>query len=62
MDIFVEQLDTIEDAGGAAKTMIEDGSVEALVRPAPTSEKTSETGYGEASRREMDRMIDSKRK
>ncbi|MDP6707744.1 MAG: CvpA family protein [Alphaproteobacteria bacterium] len=61
-EVFEATLNTIEDAGDAAKTMIEDGSVEALVRPAPTSEKTSETGYGEASRREMDRMIESKRK
>ncbi len=59
-EVFEAALTTIEDAGDAAKTMLEDVDMNTIARPAPTAEKTSETGYGEAPRRDMDRIIRGK--
>ncbi len=61
-EVFEAALATIEDAGGGAKTMFEDVDLNSIARQPPPAEKTSETGYGEAPRQEMDRIIRSKQK
>ncbi len=61
-EVFASALETIEEASDAAQMVIQEGTVSVIKEPAPTTEKTSETGYQEAPRKDLDRLIDSKQK
>lgn len=58
-EVFAAALDTIEEAGGAAQMLLEEGAITSAQDPAPSSEKRNEAGYQATPRQQMDRLIDS---
>jgi membrane protein required for colicin V production len=61
-ELFESALKTIDEAGDAAGTMIKKGSVKATEQPAAEAEPDKQTGYPEAPRQQMDRLIESQQK
>ena len=58
--VFAATLETIEDASGAAQDMFEDGRLESIRPTLPPDGKTNESGYRDAPRQDMNRLIQSK--
>lgn len=61
-ELFASALKTIDEAGDAAGTMIDKGAVKAQEPPANGTEPAAQTGYPEAPRQQMDRLIESQQK
>jgi len=58
-ELFEAALTTIDEAGDAAGSMLEEGAVKAVEQPPADDDKA---GYTEAPRQQMDRLIESQQK